>query len=553
MKLVAMRALAAGLLWFLTSSACSQAGDSGPKNLGPFPEAPAGAQFLVYVDQDVEGILLPKGTKDAPLKEIGDAIELALDSMPESGPVAILIAPGTYEESLYIETDKLFDLEASTTIPLYLKGYMAGDAPEEVVLESSGDDVVFVVGPGGGVPETPVVHLSGLKIIAADEASSGISVFLATMSIRDCLLVGSWNAPDHEAGDAIPEICRLAYSQPHCKTGGVGLSAIDSGTVVAADLTIQGFKGEGVRLQNSPSQFERCLVQENGKTGISAIDSAQTVITDCTITANYLVGLYVDRTDLILQGSSISDNLPARFFGETDIIAGHGVAFFGAQQYSHVLPEKEPHSAAIENGNEISGNHGVGLYLSDLQGSVTSNTITQNTLGGIFLQRSVPADLEASHLMTLELSPFVLDISENTVLHNGELAILVAAGEQANIKGNDVGDSFVVPAGEGATGWLADGIIVAFSAAATVGGNTFRKSERLDLLVDRASKETRIKPNHAEGPGEDYKIVLQDPVLQVDSIFNGDTIAGASVEVLGDENDFYSSAKIIGPGGGVPE
>lgn len=211
----------------------------------------------------------------------------------------IVVAPGTYRESLVIE--KALVVRGEDAQSVILEGSIVVKAGEAVLIADltvHAQHVGFagairVEGPGKVTLEGVVVRRTGGLVmgLAADE---GAKVQLIRCHFQRC-----------NVGVVVGRGARVQLSQCHLEGGDMGISSLGAGVVTIADSIVVGSK-TGIAMFEGELTMVNSTVADCKKDGVFA---SSAVITGCTITGNQGNGIILyNAPSGTVQGCTITGN-----------------------------------------------------------------------------------------------------------------------------------------------------------------------------------------------------------------------------------------------------
>lgn len=422
-----------------------------------FPSAPDGAGEIVYVAaQCIEA--QADGTKAHPFVRVADALAHAGDG------ATILVSAGEYKENLTL------------TRPATIVGSSDPANPESATLslQAADDDAIRVV-------DTDAV-LIGVRI----QGAQGTGVRLEGGSVR---IEGSVIEDTQPGRDGEP---------------GVGVAALQSGTLTLLRSRVSGTSGTGVLVAEASATITESEVRDSGGYGIvldRTVNEAH--ISDTTVSGSVGTGIRAVSSSVLIDRSTVSGTLEDEFETADGILS-----------YEAYDAQGEPLGPAgvTVRDSVLSGNGRTGILCADGTDTVVlqGNTVSDNGLlgtsvfeyvAGVWLQNDVAADPAS-------------EIRDNTISGNNLAGIFLIGDthgilvQENTVSGTLLDDLYWDTAG--------DGISLSYGASAQLSGNIVTGSARIGIMVNMASEVgTEITNNTIEN-GADWGIVLQEqPALVV--------------------------------------
>jgi hypothetical protein len=139
----------------------------------------------------------------------------------------------------------------------------------------------------------------------APRGRDGSSTARPQLAVGQFAVWQGWFAFRAEPGKTLADY-RFAFSKRDC-----GVAVYRSGYWKIRDLTIRGFRGEGVQVRGPCTEiaFERCRFEFNGHAGAAVGNLASPTFADCHATHNGRVGVVVNNhARLKLERVKLSDN-----------------------------------------------------------------------------------------------------------------------------------------------------------------------------------------------------------------------------------------------------
>lgn len=421
-----------------------------------FPNMPEGAIGAVYVAAacPAEGA---DGSKVRPFSTIGDGISAAATG------AAVLVAPGTYAETLMI--DKGISLVGSSS-------------PEDA--ESAAVTLKPPESKGIVVKSVDDVRIRGVVVQEAKEI--GIQVEGESVTVEGSRIENT------RAGDGKPP------------PFGFGVTAYNNGSIILQHSAVTGSASDAVVAINARAIILQNVISDNGGKGIVVGNAQEEArVEGNTLSNNTDIGVWVAGSKAIILQNTIKGSI----IGGGNM--GYGV-FVGA-------PAQEPDTLAdvTMQDNVVEGNDRIGVLLSRgaktiiLQKNKINNNgvgVTTRAMAGIWIQSDACADKDGSTIDGNELSGnrFVgIGLTGNTnaiILQNNAVTGTVMEEAKMGIDNKTI--------------TMGDGFGVFKGASARIMGNTVSKNARFGLILDDALGASTTISGNTFSDHEQYAIILQN-------------------------------------------
>lgn len=459
--------MGAGVVLF---SGCG-AGESEACQSSAYPAAPDGATSLVHVSSACSGEGAD-GTIEHPYAKISDAV----NAVPKGS--SVLIAPGTYAESLQIKQD------------IALVGSSDGTKPEQ-----AGAIVQPPTGSGVTVDGATVL-IRGLAIESA--AHSGIAVHGGSVTVEGCRVTGTkLDGADFGHGVSVSSNGSIILQHNAISgSAGAGVFVRDSAAIILQN-EIDKSEVSGVRLEHASSEVrvEHNTLTNNAQAGISVYSSRaiilQNTIHDTRLDANgfgegIAVSDLLDTTTMMSLGPSditVKDN-------ELVGTARVGILCLGPMARGIILQ----HNIITGSGAVAAkDNHAIGaagVWLQGGAGSGAGSVIDSNTItGSSFFGLGLSGDTHAI-------------ILQNNAVKNTALASAFSGAQQ-----------FMV----------GDGITMSDGASAQITANNASGNGRFGIIVDAAKGTATTISGNEFNDNDQYGIILQNQPSAPDTTNNTTT------------------------------
>ncbi|MBI1742231.1 right-handed parallel beta-helix repeat-containing protein [Candidatus Acetothermia bacterium] len=386
------------------------------------------------------------------------------------GGDTILIAPGTYSESLKITQSLTLQGQSRDAVTLQ------GNRQDPTVTITRVQDVTITdltirdgsggtgdQGRGGGLHiEDSAVTLRNL--IVRNNLRNGLLARRSTLTVRDSQFSSNQFDPAGKVGR--------------------GITLVQSNATIE-NSTISGNAGGAVGVLGSQAQIRGNSVTDNGF-GIDVFDNegkaSKAVIENNTIARNVEEGILVsDKSEAEIVNNRITDNKPDAK-GEF----GDGIAV-------------DKNGRATIRDNTISDNAGVGLDLSEnAHATLENNTIARNVEDGIFVTDNSEVQILNNRIIDTKANAqgkfgrgialtdsARVTITSNTITGNKEYGIGLGRAVQATILKNTISDN-------GGGIFIGFGDVSGETAQAEISQNTIQNNSDCGVLVDSDEPQIRI-------------------------------------------------------------
>jgi len=474
-----------------------------------------GSYALAYVQQGCSASQAD-GSAEHPWGSIGQALDFV---EPET---QILVAPGVYEESVWISANGI--LLVGSTSP--------DDLAQATVIRSPPGSPAIVV------KDAEEVVIADLHIL--EPTSAGIWVWQGKVQIEGCSIENA--LPDEQ--------------DEH----GYGILATNGSDIEVVESTILHSPAAGILIQSSLATIRDNMVGNNAGGGLRlelsggdpGDEQHAAIIEGNTFKDNMVVGVGVFGSEAALRDNLVTGTAAG---GVGDVADGIIVSEL-KDQAGEILKGS---SATIEEGNTIDNSGRIGvIFAAGSAGEVVDgNVVSGNGSAGIWVQDGAGTQ-----------SADGIRIEGNHVLENTFVGICVTTGARTLIKDNVVEQTLKGEKFEGAklvaTG---DGIALLNKAEASVVSNQLNDNWRVGIVADSAAGSgTNIADNQIVHSVDSQGIVLQnqseDDPVEVAPDANPGSIpetAGPDekpLELLAEMKDgFVSPASLVSDSdpGGLPE
>lgn len=425
-----------------------------------YPPAPSGVTGIVHVSAEC-----PDDGADGSAQHPYPEIQRGIDRAPEGG--AVLVAPGSYEETLRISKQ------------VAVIGAPQDSGPEAAVVLLKAPDAKAVRVDG----QAKNVRLQGIWIVApiavGVDVREGAEVTLDSMRIEGARTDSGGNF-------------------------GYGSDVGDNGLMIWCRSEVTGSAAAGVVINGGRSNIENSTFSDNQGGGIVVYEATGEVnIHDNVIAGNAQSGITILSSRVRIENNQIEDT---RATGAAEF--GDGILVAVASREGDGQPAGE--AVGVIEGNTIRGSARVGvLFSGGVVGELRDNHIEGNAKdtsfgAGVWLQGGAGAST-------------AIEIATNEIVGNRYVGVGLTSGAQARIAQNTAisgsvnGTSFV-----GATEVLiGDGIAVFDGASASIQGNAIEENGRFGVIFDGALDTASLSDNRIEGSGS-FGLVAQNQAMLPD-------------------------------------
>jgi parallel beta-helix repeat protein len=298
--------------------------EGAPESACGFPEAPEGASAPLHVSASCAGAEAD-GSVELPFKTISEALGAA------GGAAAILVAPGSYGESLRIETDGV-----------RIVGAVKDSRPLVEVRPPEGEVGVYV-------KDAEQVSITGMGVAGAHGA--GIRVEAAELALHVVVVTGTHRSGDGSDGHGVHVLKGSKLEMDACEvsgSAGVGIHLSEAVGIILNNLVASNARG-GIRIER-PTQLarvEKNLLQKNRRFGVAMVQARG-----------------------IILNNLVSETGPA---GDSTLADGIHAAGKGSEV------------EVRENTSNSNARAGI-LFSSEAVGIILNNLVGKNGRAGIVLQ-----------------------------------------------------------------------------------------------------------------------------------------------------------------------
>jgi hypothetical protein len=424
-----------------------------------YPSAPAGSTAKVLYVSAKYTAGGSDGSAAHPFAAIGPAIAAA------NGPTVVLVAPGTYAESLEI-----------TKSDLGVYGSSDPKSQAGIILQA----------PEG----TAAIRITGAS-----------NVTVQSVSISKPTIAGIW-----VNGGQTTTLSGIVVDGSHglaAQPFGYGVVATNAAGIILQHSKITGSSQVGVMVTGASGIILQSEIGGNALGGVRIQDGVGgSRVEGCQLVANTVMGIGVFGSQAIILQNGVSGTIASKADPATGLEDGiaDGVIVSEGLMGS-------PANVEVKQNNLIHDNGRAGVLVDgNAMGIILQNDIGGNRHTGIYLQSGAGG-------------PTGVQVTSNILMGNHVGGIGVTTNAAGIILQNTVGGTLAEPLFTGLDmPVIGDGIGVYAKASATIEGNTVTGSGRFGVIFDGASgATTALKANVVSGSAKS-EIILQNPGAAAPSI-----------------------------------